>query len=359
VNGDCVLVKLFLLIVTLLCGVTLSSCAPATIADVRTSIGDEYHVLKFPVVQHNIGSEWSKQFNATGKGMLTEDKVRVEKSLKRMDRATANQVALGIAALSPSGIGGGSGFEADLIKQVNLHDLQIVKPISLGYISFKPGVSYVTEALRIEGFAIDNDKKLKFKVNATGSATPDRASANFGVETGASSGFGGEGLVIGYVVQSVEKGSYQKQDFGPVELSLSGKKTPVGTANLSAVASYEKIVAGSGKSLPKNLLWACKRAASKKDTINAAWVVTLHVGGEEKKTLKIAFPAYPEVEDCSEFESIIASGINSVTDQIERTVAHIVIDRALLNEMIEPAEFTATVSATKESFKIVTIAPES
>ena len=63
------------------------ACAPATIKDVNKSIGEEYHVLKFPVNQHNIGSEWSKKFNATGKGMLTEDKIKVEKSLKRMDRS--------------------------------------------------------------------------------------------------------------------------------------------------------------------------------------------------------------------------------------------------------------------------------
>lgn len=341
------------------CAFFLSGCMPATIADVRTSIGQEYHVLKFPVMQHNIGSEWSKQFNATGKGMLTEDKIRVEKSLKRMDRGTANQVAVGIAALSPSGLGGGAGIEADLLKQINLHDLQIVKPVAIGYIPFKPGVNYVTEALRIEGFAIDNEKRLKFQVSATGSETPNRASANLGAETAANSGFSGEGLVIGYVVQTVENGTYHKQVFGPVELSLGSKGIPVGAANVSAVASYEKIIAGSGKSLPKNLLWACRRAASKKDAINSAWIITLNITGEERKTLKIAFPAHPEIEDCSEYESVIATGINSVTDQIERTVARIVIDRAAVNEMIDPTEFSATVTATKESFKVKTITPES
>jgi hypothetical protein len=330
----------------------------ATIADVRDSIGHEYHVLKFPVMQHNIGSEWSKQFNATGKGMLTEDKIRGEKSLKRMDRGTANQVALGIAALSPSGLGAGAGVEADLLNQINLHGLQIVKPVALGYIPFKPGVNYVTEALRLEGFAIDNEKRLKFQVSATGSESPNRASANFGAETAANSGFGGEGLVIGYIVQTVDSATYAKQEYGPVELALNAPKVPVGTANISAAASYEKVVAGSGKALPKNLLWACRKAGSRKDAINAAWVVTLNITGDEKKTLKIAFPAHPEIEDCSEFEGVIATGINSVTDQVERTVARIVIDRGAVNEMLDPAEFSATITATKEAFKVKTINPE-
>jgi hypothetical protein len=331
------------------------ACAPATIKDVNKSIGEEYHVLKFPVNQHNIGSEWSKKFNATGKGMLTEDKIKVEKSLKRMDRGTAHQVALGIAALSTSGAGVSAGVEADVLKQIELHDLQIVKPVSLGYISFKPGIAYVTEALRLEGFSIDNENKLNFKVGATGT---DSSSAGIGAGTGANSGFGGEGLVIGYIVQTVDNHSYAKQEYGPVELYLNGQKLPVGTANILAGATYEKVIAGSGRSLPQNLLWACKRAASKKDVINAAWVITLNITGDEKKTLKIAFPAHPEIEECSEFESVIATGINSVTDKIERTVARIVIDRASVNEMIEPTEFSATITATKESFAVKTINPD-
>lgn len=336
----------------------LGGCKPATIADVRTNIGQEYHVLKFPVMQHNIGSEWSKQFNATGKGMLTEDKIRVEKSLKRMDRGTANQIALGVAALSPSGLGGGAGIEADVLKQINLHGLQVIKPVALGYIPFKPGFNYVTEALRLEGFAIDSENKLKFEVSATGRVTPNSASANLGAGTASNSGFGGEGLVIGYIVQTVDRGTYTKQEFGPVELPLNGRKVPVGKANISAVASYEKIVAGSGKSLPKNLLWACRKAASKKDTINSAWVVTLNMTGDEKKTLKIAFPAHPEIDDCGEYESVVSTGINSITDQIERTVARIVIDKASINEVLEPADFNASVTATKESFNLITISPE-
>jgi len=124
------------------------------------------------------------------------------------------------------------------------------------------------------------------------------------------------------------------------------------------VASYEKIVAGSGKSLPKNLLWACRKAASKKDSINAAWVVTLNMTGDDKKTLKIAFPAHPDIEDCGEYESVVSTGINSITDQIERTVTRIVIDKASINEMLDPADFNASVSATKESFNIITISPE-
>jgi hypothetical protein len=312
-------------------------------------------VLKFPVNQHNIGSEWSKTFNATGKGMLTEDKIRVEKSLKRMDRGTANQVALGIAALSTSGVGAGAGIGADVLKQIDLHDLQVVKPVSLGYISFKPGFAYVTEALRLQGFSIDNEKKLQFQVGITGT---DSASAGIGAGTASNSGFGGEGLVIGYIIQTVDSRSYVRQEFGPVELALTGRRISLGAANITAAASYEKVIAGSGKSLPNNLLWACRRAASKKGSINAAWVVTLNMTGDEKKTLKIAFPAHPEIEECSEFESVIATGINSVTDKIERTVARIVIDKASVNEMIAPIEFNATITATKESFTVKTITPD-
>jgi len=337
----------------------ISGCVPSNITDVRTSIGDEYHVLKLPTMQHNIGSEWSKQFNATGKGALSEDKIRVEKSLKQLDRGTAHEVAVGIAALSNSGLSGGVGIDAEILKQINMSNLQVVKPVSLGYIAFKPGINYVTEALRLEGFSIDDEKRIKLQASVTGSDSPDRSSANFGVGAAGNSGMSGEGLVIGYVVQTVDNATYRKEESGPVDLTLDSRRVQVGGANISAAASFEKVVAGSGKSLPKSLLWACRRAASRKDAINAAWVVTLALSGEEKKTLKIAFPAHPEIEDCSEFEGVVTTGINSVTDQIERTTAHIVIDRASVTEMIAPAEFSATISATKESFKVKTVYPES
>lgn len=323
--------------------VLIFSCAPATISDVRTGIGQEYHVLKLPVMQHNIGSEWSKKFGATGKGMLTEDKIKVEKSLKRLDRGTANQVAAGISALSETGVSGGVGVGGDVLKQINLHGLQIVKPVAIGYIPFKPGITYVTEALRLEGFAIDNDKRIKLQIGASGHGDSNNpVSAGFEAGKADNSGYGGEGLVIGYILQMVDSSSYTKQKYGPTVLALNGGRVSVGAANVLAGASYEKTVAGSGKSLPKNLFWACKKAASKKDAISAAWVITLNITGDEKKTLKIAFPAHPEIEDCNEFESVIVTGINSVTDQIERTVARIIVDRSYVNEMLDPLEFKAT-----------------
>lgn len=336
----------------------LSACATTTSSEIRSSIGDEYHVLKFPVMQHNIGSEWSKQFNATGKGALTEERILVEKSLKNLDRGTAKQIALGVAALDTSGRGGAAGIEAELLKQSTMRGLHLVKPSSLGYIAFKPGVNYVTESLRIEGFYLDSQNKLKFQVSASGSETPQRGAANVGFGTGSNSGIGGEGLVIGYLVQTVDTATVEKQESGPVALGLNSRKVPVGNDSITASVSYEKVVAGSGKSLPKNLLWACRRAASKKDTLNAAWVVTLAMSGEERKTLKIAFPAHPEIEECNEYEGVIASGINSVTDKIERTRTRISIDTAAVNELLEPTEFGATVSTTRDAFKVKTVYPE-
>ncbi len=347
--------KIPLSLLPLLGVLLLSACATNPTVDIRSTIGQEYHVLKFPVKQHNIGSEWSKQFNATGKGALTDDKIRIEKSLKRLDKGSANQIALGLAAITPSGLGGAAGIEADLFKRLNMHDLQVIKPLAPGYIAFKPGKLYVGEALRLEGFALDAERKLALEARATGSESPNKGSATFGVSTGSSDGMGGEGLVIGYVLQAVEEGSYEKNERGPAEISLAPGRVPLGDSGISAVATYEAIVPGSGKGLPKNLLWACKRAASRKETINAAWVVTVTVSGEERKTLKIAFPAYPAMDDCSEYEGVIATGINSVTDKIERTRLMIALNRAELSEMLEPREFNATITAIQESFRIKTV----
>ena len=350
------LIKLLPLIT--LCTAYISACTPAPVnlgSDVHTGLGQQYHVLKLPVMQHNIGSEWSKKYGATGKGALTEDRIQVDKSLKRLDRGTEKQIALGISALSGSGTGGNAGVGAEAMKQMNLHGLQLVKPVALGYIPFKRGIAYVTEAIRLEGFAIDNDRRLSFQAGVTGT---DSAAAGLSAGTGANSGYGGEGLVLGYIVQTVDDASYAKQDFSPVALALNGNRATIGDSNISARASFEKVVAGSGKSLPRNLLWACRKAASKKDAISAAWVVTLHISGDERKTLKIAFPAHPEIEDCSDYESIVTTGINSTTDKIERTVTRIFIDQASVNEMLDPVDFKATVSVTRESFTTKTIQPE-
>lgn len=333
-------------------------CKLATISDVRTGIGEEYHVLKLPVAQHNIGSEWSKKFGATEKGMLTEDKIKMEKSLKRLDRGTAHKVALGISALSETGFGGGVGIGGDILNQINLHGLQIVKPVAIGYIPFKPGIAYVTEALKLEGFAIDNEKGVRLQIGVKGNDASNPRTAGFEADTSTNGGYGGEGLVIGYIIQMVDSSTYVKQEYGPFPLSLNGGQISIDKANVSAGASFEKIIAGSGKSLPRSLLWACKKAASRKDTINAAWIFTLNVSGEEKKTLKIAFPAHPEIEDCNEYESVIATEINSVTDQIERTIVRLVIDKSSINEMLDPLEFSATVAVIKESFALKTIEPE-
>lgn len=339
----------------ILLGSFLSACATSPTADIRSTIGQEYHVLKFPVMQHNIGSEWSKQYNATGKGALTDDKIRIEKSLKRLDKDSANQIALGLAALDPRGLGGAAGIDANFYKRLNMHNLQVIKPVSPGYIAFKPGVLYVGEALRLEGFELDTDRKVALEARATGSDSPQKGSTTLGASTGSSDGMGGEGLVIGYVVQSVEEGSYKRNEIGPIELSLTGGGVTLGDAGISAMVTYETIVPGSGKGLPKNLLWACKRAASRKDTINAAWVITVTVTGEDRKTLKLAFPAYPAVEECSDYEGIIATGINSVSDKIERTKLIVSLRKAELSEMLEPLEFSATMTALNESFRIKTI----
>lgn len=351
--------RLYLIGIVFLQAMMFFGCAPATISDVRTGIGEEYHVLKLPVAQHNIGSEWSKKFGATGKGMLTEDKIKVAKSLKRLDKGTAHQVALGISALSQTGVSGGVGVGGDITNQINLHGLQIVKPVDIGYIAFKPGIAYVTEALRLEGFAIDDNKSVRMQIGVKGSDAPNRSSAGWEAGSASNSGYGGEGLVIGYILQMVDNSTYAKQENGPVELTMNQGRVSIGNANVSAEVSFEKIVAGSGMSLPKNLLWACKKASSKKDSINAAWVLTLKITGDEKKTLKIAFPAHPEIEDCSEYESVVASGINSATEQIERTIVKIAIERSAVNEMLDPMEFGASVTAIKESFALKTIEPGS
>lgn len=352
--------KICLIVIVILQVFICFGCKPATISDVRTGIGQEYHVLKLPVMQHNIGSEWSKKFGATGKGMLTEDKIKVEKSLKRLDRGTVNQVALGISALSETGVSAGAGIGGDILKQINLHGLQIVKPVAIGYIPFKPGITYVAEALRLEGFAIDNDKRLKLQIGASGNGdSSNPVSAGFEAGTASNSGYGGEGLVIGYILQTVDRSSYSRQEHGSVTLALNGGRVALGSANVLAAASFEKTVAGSGRPLPKNLFWACKKAASKKDSISAAWVVTLNITGDEKKTLKIAFPAHPEIDECNEFESVVATGINSVTDQIERTVVRIEVEKSAVNEMLDPQEFKASAKAIRESFTVKTVTPES
>ncbi|UFS71715.1 hypothetical protein LPW11_05855 [Geomonas sp. RF6] len=322
--------------------------------DVSSTIGEEYFVLKFPTAKHHIGSEWSRQFNATGKGSLSDDKIVMEKSLKQLDKGTADKVALGLAVLSTEGSSASAGINASVASQVRMSGLQIIKPASPGYIDFKPGITYVGEALRLESFNQSKDKNLSLETKAGGSKAIGSGSADLNVSHDANDGISGEGLVVGYLLQTVDDDSYSRKQTEPVPVGLDAKAV-LKDAAITASASFESIVPGSGKSLPKNLLWACKRAASQKNAINAAWVVTVAQTGADRKTLKIAFPAHPEIEDCSEYEGIISTGINSANDMIERTRLKISLQKGTVTEMLEPVEFSAELSAAQETFKIKTV----
>jgi len=166
----------------------------------------------------------------------------------------------------------------------------------------------------------------------------------------------GEGLVVAYRLQTIDKASYTKKDGGMVGLSLD-KTVDFPAANAIVKARLQVIEPGAGKSLPRNVLWACPKADALSRDMVAAWLVDVKPLDPKRKSLTIAFPAFPKIDECQSYGGVIFSKIDPLTDRIIRQKVNLMVVDADVTETMRPKGFDARVSVVEESFKIKTVRP--
>ncbi len=316
---------------------------------------EEYVVPKKPVDRHFIGSAWSKQFGPVEDPGVADIRVKKEKSFSgvQQDFAYNRGIALGgTPAAAP--VQGEIGLQGGSIEKSKLGGLEIITPVNIGDVPFEPEIPYITEALRLANFKISDEKSNKAQINAGVGSVVGNAVATAEVGSQARRGTEGDGLVVAYKLHKIDMDTYTKKDTGNLKLALDKTEEQSG---MIVKAKYKTIEPGASKSLPRNLVWACARADAMSRDMVAAWLIELKSTDPKRKSLTIAFPAFPKVEDCANYSSVIFSKINPVTDKIERQRINITVVDAEVTDNLKPKVWDARAALIDESFKIKPVKP--
>lgn len=156
---------------------------------------------------------------------------------------------------------------------------------------------------------------------------------------------------MAYKLHTIDSKSYAKQESSGVDLELNKTRELPG-ANMYVTARLQMIEAGASKSLPRNLLWACDEANARSRDIVAAWIVDLRPKDLKRKSLQIAFPAFPKMEECRGYSGVIYSRIDPLTDKIIRQKINIMIFQEDVSDSLQPLKWDAKMSLVDESFNI-------
>jgi len=317
---------------------------------------EEYIVPKKPIDRHFIGCAWSKQFGPIEDPLVSDIRVRKERSFNDITQDFAYKTGLGLGGQTIAGPKAEAGISGSSQKKAQLGGVEIITPVSLADIPFEPDIPYVTEALRLANFKLKEEKSSKAKIGATAGTAWGSGTALAEAGSEGKRGTKGEGLVIAYKLHTINLKTYDKIDSGAQPLVLD-KLMEFPKSQLYIKAQLHAIEAGAKKSLPRNLVWSCLRADAKSRNMIAAWLVKLKSTDPRKKSLTIAFPAFPKIEDCYTYSGTIYSRIDPLTDKIHRQKLHITIFDAEVSDMLEPTTFDARISLTDESFNIRQVSP--
>lgn len=319
---------------------------------------DEYVPARKPIDRHFIGAAWSRQFGPVEEPGAGEIRVKKERSFSNVQQDYAYNLGFALGA-TPAALPlkGEFGIQGGSIEKAKLGGLEIISPVTLADIPFEPDIPYVTEALRLANFRISDEKSNKAGINV--GAGHALGTATTLAETGSQArrGTEGDGLVVAYKLQKMDKGNYEKKDSGPLALSLD-TVLDVPSANLFVKARLQAIEPGSGKSLPRNILWACSRAEAQSRNMVAAWVVEIKSSDPKRKSLTIGFPAMPRIDDCQGFSRVIYSRIDPRTDRVIRQKLSITLVDAEVTDFLQPKAFDARVTLIDESFGVITVRPD-
>jgi len=345
-----------------LLGLTLSGCVGGTALQSHTQqVGemteDEYMVTKRPVDRHYIGAAWSKQFGPVEDPTQPEVRVKKERSFSGIQQDFAFKAGVAVGAQPVAApIAGEASLQGGKVDKGRMEGLEIITPVNIADIPFEPDFNYITEALRLANFRMKTEKSVSAGVGVSAGSVAGTGTA--AVEVGAQSrkGTEGEGLVVAYRLQTIDKASYTKKDGGMVGLSLD-KTVDFPAANAIVKARLQVIEPGAGKSLPRNVLWACPKADALSRDMVAAWLVDVKPLDPKRKSLTIAFPAFPKIDECQSYGGVIFSKIDPLTDRIIRQKVNLMVVDADVTETMRPKGFDARVSVVEESFKIKTVKP--
>ncbi len=313
----------------------------------------EYIVPKRPVDRHAIGWAWSKQFGPVEDPNADEIQIKKEKSFNNVQQEFAYNVALGLGAKNITGVGAEAGIQKSKGAATKLEGVEIIRPVSLGDIPFEPNIPYITEALRLENFRLTDERA--FQAGAGGGANPGvGATAQLGTQ--GRKGLEGEGLVVAYRLHRIDPKTYSKTDTGIQRLELN-RSLDFPKANVTVKARLQTIEPGANKSLPRNLLWSCPRAEATSRDMVAAWIVEIRPMDPKRRSLAVAFPAFPKAEDCQNYRGTIFSRIDPVTDKIVRERVNITIVDAELTDAMKPKIWDARINIVQESFNVRAVTP--
>jgi len=329
----------------------LAGCATTPMETHQKGMGKitekEYFIPKKPVDRHYIGCAWSKQFGPVEDPGSSDIRIKVEKSFDTMQQQFAYNVGVSLGGQSTRGATVEAGVEAGKARKSHLEEVQIISPASLADVPFESNIPYITEALRLGYFALKSEKTGKAGVSAAVSSV--QGGVKGAVEGGA--GTTGGGLVVAYKLHMIDPKTYAKLDSGSMALELD-KTIDFPKANLFARSYLRAIEPGSRQPLPRNLLWACDQANAKAKDMVAAWIIELRSTDPKRKSLQIAFPAFPKIEDCQSFSGVIYSRIDPLTDKIIRQKINITIIQEELSDSLKPKKWEARMSLVDESFNI-------
>jgi hypothetical protein len=317
---------------------------------------EEYFTTKKPVDKAYIGCAWSKQFGPVEDPLADEIEIKKEKSLSGIQQDFAYNLGVGLGGQSIAGPQAEIGASGGSLEKAKLSGLEIISPVSIADIAFEPNLSYITEALRLANFRISDEKSNKAGLNVGAGTVLGSATATAEAGTQARRGTEGDGLVVAYKLHTIDQKSYAKQESGNRPLELE-KTVDFPKAGLFAKASLKLIEPGAGKSLPRNVIWSCSKANSKSRDMVAAWVIELKSTDPRRKTITIAFPAWPIIEDCQNYSGVIFSRIDPATDKIIRQKIGIVLIDAEVSDDMKPRKWDARISLIDESFNIKPVSP--
>jgi hypothetical protein len=311
----------------------------------------EYFVPKKPVDRHYIGCAWSKQFGPVEEPGSSDIRIKVQKSFNTMQQQFAYNVGISLGGQSFKGAAVEAGVEAGKARKSQLEDVQVISPVSLADIPFEPNIPYVTEALRLGNFALASEKTGRAGASVSVMVNPVQAGAGAKGVTEGAAAVTGEGLVVAYKLHMIDSKTYAKQESGSIPLELD-KTIDFPKANLFVKSQLRVIEPGTNQSLPRNLLWSCDRANAKSRDMVAAWIIELRPKDPKRKSLSIAFPAFPKMEDCQNFSETIYSRIDPLTDKIIRQKINITILEEEISDSLKPGRWEARISLADESFNI-------
>jgi len=318
---------------------------------------EEYFTTKKPVDKAYIGCAWSKQFGPIEDPTADEIETKKEKSLSGIQQDFAYNLGVGLGGQTIAGPQAEIGASGGSVEKAKLSGLEIITPLSIADIAFEPNLSYVTEALRLGNFKISDEKSNKAGVNVGAGTVIGSATATAEMGTQARRGTEGDGLVVAYKLHMIDQKSYAKQDSGNQPLALD-KTVDFAKANLFAKASLKLIEPGTGRSLPRNVIWSCSKANAKSRDMVAAWVVEVKSTDPKRKTVTIAFPAWPSIEDCQNYSGVIFSRIDPLTDKIIRQKISIALIDAEVSDDMKARKWDARISLSDESFNIRSVSPQ-